>query len=147
MVLSYLVADDREWSALLALQRATHVTLDAVASRVADLGLGAAETNVLANLAAGAARTISELSAAVGSRTTTMTSVLDRLERRGLVTRCAVPDDRRAVRIDLTPDGRRIATTIRRAFRDVEASAIGHLPAPTVAALREALDALAEVTT
>lgn len=134
---------DEGWSALLALQRATHVTLDAVAAELVELDLGAAESNVLANLAAGGSRTISELAAAVGSRATTMTSVLDRLERRGLITRRAVPQDRRAVRIELTASGRRTAAVVRRAFRRVEARAFGQLPPRTVAALREALDAIA----
>jgi MarR family transcriptional regulator, organic hydroperoxide resistance regulator len=139
------VANGDGWSALLALQRATHVTLEAVTEEIAGLKLGAAETNVLANLAVGGGRTISELSAAVGSRATTMTSVLDRLERRGLIARSPVPHDRRAIRIELTPDGRRAATAVRRAFRRVEKRALGDLPAQTLSALREALDALTGV--
>ncbi len=36
-----------------------------------------------------------------------MTDVIDKLERRGLVSRSRKPGDRRAVRVELTPDGRR----------------------------------------
>jgi MarR family transcriptional regulator, 2-MHQ and catechol-resistance regulon repressor len=36
-----------------------------------------------------------------------MTDVIDKLERRGLVTRSRQPGDRRAVRVDLTEEGRR----------------------------------------
>ncbi len=74
-------------SVLLALQRATHVTLHALSRELASLGLTAAEINALANLADGRARTVSELGAATGSRPTTVTSVLDRLEQRGHITR------------------------------------------------------------
>ena len=75
------------WSALLALQRATHATLQVLAAEIADLGLTGSEINVLANLADGRSRSVSELGRAAGTRPTTLTSVLDRLERRGHITR------------------------------------------------------------
>jgi DNA-binding MarR family transcriptional regulator len=133
------------WSALLALQRATHATLQVLAAELVDLDLTASEINALANLADGRGRTVSELGAAVGSRPTTLTSVLDRLERRGHITRGARPGDRRAVLIELTDTGRQTAATIRRTIDDLERRALGGLPAATVAALRAALEALTEV--
>ena len=42
-----------EWSALLALQRATHATLQVLAVELAGLGLTGSEINALANLADG----------------------------------------------------------------------------------------------
>lgn len=133
------------WSALLALQRATHATMHALAVRLADLDLTASEINVLANLADGRSRTVSELAAATGTRPSTLTSVLDRLDRRGHITRGHPPGDRRAVRVELTPDGRRAAGTIRRAVTDLEQHALGGLPADAIAGLHAALRALAEV--
>jgi hypothetical protein len=56
-----------EWSALLALQRATHATLQVLATELVDLDLTPSEINTLANLADGQGRTVSELGAAVGS--------------------------------------------------------------------------------
>ncbi|MFE2094372.1 MarR family winged helix-turn-helix transcriptional regulator [Streptomyces sp. NPDC059460] len=135
-----------EWSALLALQRATHATLQVLAAELVDLDLTASEINALANLADGRGRTVSELGAAVGTRPTTLTSVLDRLERRGHITRGTRPGDRRAVLIELTSSGRLAATTIRQAVTDLERRALGNLPADTVAALRTALQALTKVS-
>ena len=80
------------WSALLALQRATHATLQVLSAELADLDLTASEINALANLADGRGRTVSELGAAAGTRPTTLTSVLDRLERRGYITRGPAPE-------------------------------------------------------
>ncbi|MFI6793160.1 MarR family winged helix-turn-helix transcriptional regulator [Nonomuraea sp. NPDC050383] len=134
-----------EWSALLALQRATHATLQVLAAELVDLDLTASEINALANLADGRGRTVSELGAAVGARPTTLTSVLDRLERRGHITRGTRPGDRRAVLIELTSSGRLAATTIRQAIADLEHRALGGLPADAVAHLRTALQALTEV--
>ncbi len=133
------------WSALLALQRATHATMHALAVRLADLELTASEINVLANLADGPSRTVSELAAATGTRPSTLTSVLDRLDRSGHITRGHPPGDRRAVRVELTTDGRRASATIRRAVTDLEQHALGNLQADAIAGLRAALHALTEV--
>jgi DNA-binding MarR family transcriptional regulator len=130
----------------LALQRATHATLRLITAELADLDLTASEINVLANLADGQARTVSELGAAVGSRPTTLTSVLDRLERRGHITRGARPGDRRAVVIELTPSGRTAAATIRQTLSDLERRALGDLPAATINGLHTALQALTEAS-
>jgi DNA-binding MarR family transcriptional regulator len=135
-----------EWSALLALQRATHATVHLLAAELVDLDLTASEINALANLADGQGRTVSELGAAVGARPTTLTSVLDRLERRGHITRGTRPGDRRAVLIELTPSGRVTATTIRQAIADLERRALGNLPADAITGLRTALQALTEVS-
>jgi MarR family transcriptional regulator, organic hydroperoxide resistance regulator len=130
-----------EWSAVLALQRAVHATLQVLAADLVDLDLTASELNALANLADGRSRTVSQLGVAVGVRPTTLTSVLDRLERRGHVTRRVHPGDRRAVLIELTDSGRVTAATIRQAVASIERRALGDLPAESVAALRSALDA------
>jgi len=44
----------------------------------------------------------------------TLTPLLKRLEKRGLITRRRDPDDERVVRIDLTPDGQRLRARARR---------------------------------
>jgi MarR family transcriptional regulator, organic hydroperoxide resistance regulator len=134
------------WSALLALQRATHASLQVLAAELADLDLTASEINALANLADGQGRTVSELGAAVGTRPTTLTSVLDRLERRGHISRGTRPGDRRAVLIELTPAGHVTATTIRQAITDLEHRALDGLPADALDGLRAALQALTEVS-
>ncbi|MFB7619129.1 MarR family winged helix-turn-helix transcriptional regulator [Kitasatospora sp. NPDC056181] len=134
-----------EWSALLALQRATHATLQVLAAELVDLDLNPSEINALANLADGRGRTVSELGAAVGTRPTTLTSILDRLERRGHITRGTRPGDRRAVLIELTPSGRVAADTIRQAISGLERRALAGLPADAITGLRAALQALTEV--
>ena len=134
------------WSALLALQRATHATLQVLAAELADLGLTGSEINVLANLADGRSRSVSELGRAAGTRPTTLTSVLDRLERRGHITRGPRLGDRRGVLIELTSSGRQAAATIRHAITGIEQRALGPLPVEAITALRTALQAFAEVS-
>jgi DNA-binding MarR family transcriptional regulator len=132
-----------DWSALLALQRATHATLQVLATDLIDLDLTASEINALANLADGRGRTISELGKAVGVRPTTLSSVLDRLERRDHITRGTRPGDRRVVVIELTPGGREAATAIRESITRIEHRALGGLPAGEIAVLRQSLESLA----
>lgn len=131
-------------SALLALQRATHATFQLLAAELVDLDLTASEINALANLSDGQGRTVSQLGAAVGSRPTTLTSVLDRLERRGHITRGTRPADRRSVLIQLSPSGRAAADTIRRALASLERRAFADLPRGAVDGFYDVLQALTE---
>jgi DNA-binding MarR family transcriptional regulator len=126
-------------SLLLDLQRATHVTLDALAAELTELGITASEANVLANLADGASLTASALAARVGSRPTTMTAVLDRLAGRGWVVREPHPSDRRAVVLRLTATGRRVARTVAAAYVRVEADVLADLSPTAARSLRRSL--------
>ncbi|WP_067679239.1 MarR family winged helix-turn-helix transcriptional regulator [Nocardia miyunensis] len=136
------VPSDR--SALLTLQRATHATLRGIAGELVDLDMTASEINALGNLADGRSRTVSEVAALIGARPTTLTSVLDRLEKRELITRVARAGDRRSVLIELTDTGRATAAAIRRTFADLESRTLGGLPPEAVAGFYTVLDALIE---
>ena len=129
---------------ILELQRATHATLQLLAAELVDLDLTASEINALGNLADGVARTVSQLGAAVGTRPATLTGILDRLERRGLISRAARPGDRRAVLIELTEDGERTAAQVRQTLIAVEKRALAGVPATAVDAARTVLRALTE---
>jgi DNA-binding MarR family transcriptional regulator len=80
--------------------------------------------------------TVRELVAATAQRPSTLTGVLDRLERRGLVERAANPADRRSVLVRLTPAGRTPAARVAAAFGAFE----DRLPADEVRRLLGALD-------
>jgi DNA-binding MarR family transcriptional regulator len=101
-----------------AWQQATHRLLAALDDALADLGLSAAEVNALACLGDGA--TVRDLVAATAQRPSTLTGVLDRLERRGLIERAANPADRRSVLVRLTPAGRPAAARVAEAFAALE---------------------------
>lgn len=70
-------------------------------------GLQVAEWRVLATLSDGDGMRLGDLAAAALQRQPTMTKIIDRMERAGLVERRAGTDDRRQVRIHITPTGRR----------------------------------------
>lgn len=52
----------------------------------------------------------------------TLTGVLDRLENAGFIARQAHPDDRRAVLVCLTPEGRRLASRLYACMQDANAA-------------------------
>ena len=76
-------------------------------------GLPAAQARLLCMLAAGPRR-MSELAGLLGVERAALTGLADRAERRGLVARTAVPGDRRAVSVALTPEGREVAEGFHR---------------------------------
>ena len=96
---------------LMALQRATHAVILALDAELSDLGLSASETNLMACLHAATPRSIGDVVAETGQRPSTVTGILDRLERRGLVERQLDVYDRRSFLVALTTDG---ATAQRR---------------------------------
>ena len=55
---------------------------------------------------------LSELSDAIRAQNSTVTGIVDRMEREGVVERVRSTDDRRVVRIHLTEKGRRLAREI-----------------------------------
>jgi len=131
---------------VLALHRATHATLRVLATRLADLDLPASEINVLANLAVRHPLTVGALAAATATRPTTLTSVLDRLVRRGYVVREVDPADRRSFLVSLTPAGQPAAGTVSAAVGDLERSALSRVSPAQQAGFLAVVHALSEVS-
>jgi MarR family transcriptional regulator, organic hydroperoxide resistance regulator len=124
------------------LHRTTHHTLHALSSALADLNLTAAEINALANLADRGTLNVRELSAETGTRTTTLTGVLDRLENRGYLTRELDATDRRSFRLPLTDAGRAVAERIQAAVATLERDALARLSPTQIAGFHAVVAAL-----
>jgi DNA-binding MarR family transcriptional regulator len=133
-------------SAILALHRATHATLYKLTTRLADLDLAAADINVLANLADGAGQTVGALATATATRPSTLTSLLDRLSRRGYLVRQSDPADRRSFVILLTPAGQAVAQRAAAAIADLEREALAAMTPAQRAGFHAVIDALTEVS-
>jgi MarR family transcriptional regulator, organic hydroperoxide resistance regulator len=148
MVLSVIVITEIEVHGVVAeLQRATHATLNALAASLAELSLTGSEQNVRAALADGQTRSVGELASATGTKSSTLTSVLDRLERGGQLERDVDYTDRRSVLIRLTPAGRWTAAKVREAIKDLEKSALRGISKQQLAGFFTVTLALAEAAT
>jgi DNA-binding MarR family transcriptional regulator len=129
-------------SIVAALEAAVHRVLDHLASELADLGLRQAEINVLAQLDPSAARPVGELVAATGQRPSTLTGVLDRLERKRLVRRRVNAADRRSFTIELTTAGEAAAARVHDAFAALDARVRDDLPPAATDGFHHVLDTL-----
>src|SRR5712691_9047867 len=89
---------------------------------LADTGLAPQEGHLLSYLRSYAPCPVGELVTVFGLRGSTATSVLDRLEERGLIARRDNPGDRRSFLLDLTPEGRRLAEQVQRCVEKLEAA-------------------------
>jgi MarR family transcriptional regulator, organic hydroperoxide resistance regulator len=105
---------------------------------------GARDWIVLSALSAGPRQTQLSLAQSLGLDKTTMTSLLDRLEGRGLIMRRTDSHDRRARIPELTEDGRRVQAEVSCVRDQVEASLLAAFTPDEQLLLRELLARLAD---
>ena len=104
---------------------------------------GARDWIVLSALNTGPRQTQLALAHSLGLDKTTMTSLLDRMEARGLITRSTDSNDRRARIPELTEDGRRIQAEVTCARDRVESALLATFTPQEQRLLRDLLSRLA----
>ncbi len=139
-----MISENELSGVVLALQRATHHTLHALSAALSDLNLSAAEINALANLGADGTLSVRQLSERAGTRASTLTGLLDRLENRGYLVREVDPADRRSFRLPLTDQGREVAARVLAAIAALERAALARLDAAQLAGYHAVITALQE---
>jgi DNA-binding MarR family transcriptional regulator len=100
-----------------------------------ELGLTPNDSRALTSLDAERGRTMRSLAEEWRCDASTATWIVDRLERRGLVTRDRPADNRRVVRLGITPAGIALLDDLREPLRDCHARQLGHLPRKDLEAL------------
>lgn len=105
------------------------------------LPASAAQAAVLAMLREGPRR-ISDLTGYAGVAQPTMTVLVDRMERQGWVRRVPDPDDRRAVRVEITQSGEETIAQLLAVRTASLAQRLTALPPEDQAAIAKALPAL-----
>lgn len=108
-----------------------------------------AQYRVLIELASHGPQRSADLATALGVDRSTATRMCDRLVRKRLVARRRMTDDRRGVRISLTPGGAELVAEVSRRRRTEIGQIVGRMPAShrplVVRALRAFADAAGEV--
>jgi DNA-binding MarR family transcriptional regulator len=124
------------------LEAATHRVVDHLSAELRELGLTPGEVNAIAHLKPGEPLVVAELQAATGQRPSTLTGVIDRLERRGLIRRVVNPRDRRSFVLELSDEGERAAAAVRAAFSALEERVLAHVGERSVAGFLRVVEAL-----
>jgi DNA-binding MarR family transcriptional regulator len=105
-------------------------------------GITQAEGHILSLLAQQHPRTVGELHEGLAHKRSTLTSILDRLAERKLITREPSPTDRRTFLIDLTAEGKRAAQGTLGLLAGLEAKVLRELPERDVAGFLKVIEAL-----
>jgi DNA-binding MarR family transcriptional regulator len=102
-----------------SIHRATH-RIGLYLADLSGFGLSQGESHILAQLAASGPATIADLHRGLAHKRSTLTSILDRLVDRGLITRTVGTEDRRTFVITPTAKGRRVARQVHDHLTDLE---------------------------
>ncbi|MCS7476945.1 MarR family winged helix-turn-helix transcriptional regulator [Umezawaea endophytica] len=107
-----------------------------------DLGLHRGQELLLMHLWDSGPVRQTELIAVLDSDSATITRMVQRLEKAGLVERAPDPADGRATLVSSTSAGDAMRAAIERMWHDLEASTVGDLPSTTLNPLMDALAAV-----
>jgi DNA-binding MarR family transcriptional regulator len=102
-----------------AIHRATH-RIGLYLAELHEHELSQGEAHILAHLATSGPARVGDLHDGLAHKRSTLTSILDRLTARGLVTREVGVKDRRTFIITLTPRGRTVARQVHRHLSGLE---------------------------
>jgi DNA-binding MarR family transcriptional regulator len=106
---------------------------------MAELGITSQQGSILFMVASGKCLLAAELAREYGIDASAVTRLVDRLEKRGLLTRVRSSEDRRVVRLALTPEGLAIAAKMPALFNGVLENLLGGFTAEEVGFLKSML--------
>lgn len=104
------------------------------------------EGNVLAFVACFGPFTVGQVGRVFGLKASSLTGLLDRLEKQDLIVRRKNPRDRRSSLIDVTDQGRELGHRTRRMIEDLEAKILGRVEERDRAGFDRVMAAVAEAT-
>jgi DNA-binding MarR family transcriptional regulator len=121
--------------------RATHrigLYLDDLRER----GLTQGEAHILAMLAHSRGANVADLHRGLAHKRSTLTSILDRLARRGLITRAVGETDRRTFIVRPTAKGRKLAKRVQRHLSALERAVVRRVSAADIKGFNRVVAAL-----
>jgi len=124
-----------------AIHRATH-RIGLYLANLRDDGLSQGEAHILALLASSGPSTIAELHRGLAHKRSTLTSILDRLADRALITRATGTEDRRTFVITPTARGRRAAERVHAHLADLERAVARRITPEDVRAFKRVIAAV-----
>ncbi len=129
---------------LYLLARVSHVLSGEFDQQLRRRGVAVPVWRVLASLSGSGGETVTGLAEVCLLQQPTMTKLLDRMVRDGLVTRSQDARDRRVVRVALTPQGETLAAELITAARQHESNVLARFPEMEAMDLRTMLRSVLE---
>ncbi|MHC4944413.1 MAG: MarR family winged helix-turn-helix transcriptional regulator [Planctomycetota bacterium] len=117
-----------------------------LSDQIKEWGFNSGEAHLLTYLLGYAPCPISELHRVFGLKRSTLTSMLDRLEARGLIARSVLPEDRRSWVVSLESKGRSAAKKIRQVLETFESRLIKKLNPDEIVTFHRVMEAIADLT-
>jgi DNA-binding MarR family transcriptional regulator len=108
-------------------------------------GLTQGEAHILGLLAQSGRANVAELHRGLAHKRSTLTSILDRLERRALITRAVGETDRRTFVVRLTAKGRKVAQRVQRHLSALERAVAHRVSAADIKGFDKVVAALEQV--
>jgi MarR family transcriptional regulator, organic hydroperoxide resistance regulator len=127
---------------LYLLARASHVVSTEFHEQLRRRGISVPVWRVLASLIGSTGETVTGLAEVCLLQQPTMTKLLDRMVRDGLVKRSQDTRDRRVVRVALTPRGETVANELAQAAKLHEAEVLARHPEAEALAIKSLLPAI-----
>jgi DNA-binding MarR family transcriptional regulator len=125
------------------IHRATH-RIGLYLAALPEDGLSQGEAHILALLASSGPSTIADLHKGLAHKRSTLTSILDRLADRGLITRAVGTADRRTFVVTPTVKGRAAARAVHRHLLDLERAVFRRVSAADMRAFLKVAAAVEE---
>lgn len=129
-----------------ALHRASRQGSIFIDQLVRDLGLNAAEGHFLAYVSIYGPSSVGELVRVFGYRKPTMSSMIDKLEKRGYLRRLLNDDDKRSILVELTAEGHRVSDLGRSRVQGLDAAVLERVSEADLEGFQRVLEALAHIT-
>ena len=134
--------ESREQEVFLNVMRTAEALSEGVAGVLKPFGLSATQYNVLRILRGSPdGLTCREIGDRMLTRDPDITRLLDRLEKRGLISRARNGEDRRIVVTQITEAGLELLAGLDQPVRDLHRKLLGHLGAERLQALTQLLEA------
>lgn len=114
----------------------------ASSERVLRLGISMAQLHILLTLQRSGEMTMSRLAEVLNVSLSNATGLIDRIEERGFVERTRVPEDRRIVKIRVTPEGSKMLDEVDALSEQLLRSVLGRLGPSKLVGVAQAASAL-----
>lgn len=129
-----------------AIHRANRQASIFIDELIREFGISTAEGHLMAFVDIYGPSSVGELVRVFGYRKPTLSSMLNKLEKKGYLQRILNPADRRSLLIELTPAGRKLSDTCRARVQGLDAAIMEQVTPADLQGFQRVLSAIARLT-